>query len=134
MSMIDKIIGNFKITDFIEEGGMGKVYLARQLTIDREVAIKILDPSLSKNPQFKERFINEANALAKLNHTNIVSIYDFVEYEGNYCIIMEYVKGTTLDKIIEKFIPVIGAVFMTIGLGYLLYTSVWIHLDLHVRL
>lgn len=102
MSMIDKIIGNFKITDFIEEGGMGKVYLARQLTIDREVAIKILDPSLSKNPQFKERFINEANALAKLNHTNIVSIYDFVEYEGNYCIIMEYVKGTTLDKIIEN--------------------------------
>ncbi len=100
--MIDKIIGNFKITDFLEEGGMGKVYLARQLTIDREVAIKILDPSLSKNPQFKERFINEANALAKLNHTNIVSIYDFVEYEGNYCIIMEYVKGTTLDKIIEN--------------------------------
>jgi serine/threonine protein kinase len=100
--MIGNIIGNFKIIDFIEEGGMGKVYLARQLTIDREVAIKILDPSLSKNPQFKERFINEANALAKLNHTNIVSIYDFVEYEGNYCIIMEYVKGTTLDKIIEN--------------------------------
>jgi len=100
--MIGNIIGNFKIIDFIEEGGMGKVYLARQLTIDREVAIKILDPSLSKNPQFKERFINEANALAKLNHTNIVSIYDFVEYEGNYCIIMEYVKGTTLDNIIEN--------------------------------
>ncbi|MBK7256049.1 MAG: serine/threonine protein kinase [Ignavibacteria bacterium] len=97
--MIDKIIGNFKITTL--EEGMGKVYPG-QLTIDREVAIKILDPSLSKNPQFKERFINEANALAKLNHTNIVSIYDFVEYEGNYCIIMEYVKGTTLDKIIEN--------------------------------
>ncbi|MBK6771882.1 MAG: protein kinase [Ignavibacteria bacterium] len=59
-----------------------KVYLAKQFTIDREVAIKILDPSLSGNPQFRERFINEANALAKLSHPNIVSIYDFIEFEG----------------------------------------------------
>jgi serine/threonine protein kinase len=100
--MIGKTISNYKIQSVIGSGGMGKVYLARQLTIDREVAIKILDPSLSENFQFRERFINEANALAKLNHPNIVSIYDFVEFEGNYCIIMEYVNGATLDKIIEN--------------------------------
>lgn len=100
--MKGKVISNYEIQSVIGSGGMGKVYLARQLTIDREVAIKILDPSLSENPQFKERFINEANALAKLNHPNIVSIYDFVEYENNYCIIMEYVKGATLDNIIDN--------------------------------
>jgi len=100
--MTGKVISNYEIQSVIGSGGMGKVYLAKQLTIDREVAIKILDPSLSENPQFKERFINEANALAKLNHPNIVSIYDFVEYENNYCIIMEYVKGATLDNIIDN--------------------------------
>lgn len=100
--MIDKTISNYKLQSVIGSGGMGKVYLARQLTIDRKVAIKILDPSLSENPQFRERFINEANALAKLNHPNIVSIYDFVEFEGNYCIIMEYVKGATLDAMIDN--------------------------------
>ncbi|MFZ1322671.1 MAG: serine/threonine-protein kinase [Ignavibacteria bacterium] len=100
--MTGKVISNYEIRSVIGSGGMGKVYLAKQLTIDREVAIKILDPSLSENPQFKERFINEANALAKLNHPNIVSIYDFVEYENNYCIIMEFVKGATLDNIIDN--------------------------------
>ncbi|MBK9403713.1 MAG: serine/threonine protein kinase [Ignavibacteria bacterium] len=100
--MIGKTVSNYKIQSVIGSGGMGKVYLAKQFTIDREVAIKILDPSLSGNPQFRERFINEANALAKLSHPNIVSIYDFIEFEGNYCIVMEYVNGITLDAMIDK--------------------------------
>ena len=100
--MLGKTVSNYKIQSVIGSGGMGKVYLAKQFTIDREVAIKILDPSLSGNPQFRERFINEANALAKLSHPNIVSIYDFIEFEGNYCIVMEYVNGITLDAMIDK--------------------------------
>ena len=100
--MLGKTVSNYIIQSVIGSGGMGKVYLAKQFTIDREVAIKILDPSLSGNPQFRERFINEANALAKLSHPNIVSIYDFIEFEGNYCIVMEYVNGITLDAMIDK--------------------------------
>lgn len=100
--MIGKTVSNYRIQSVIGSGGMGKVYLANQFTIDRDVAIKILDPSLSGNPQFRERFINEANALAKLSHPNIVSIYDFIEFEGNYCIVMEYVNGITLDAMIDK--------------------------------
>lgn len=99
--MIGKKIQNFEFISILGNGGMGIVYLAKQMPIDRDVAIKVLDQSLSVNPQFKDRFLNEASVLAKLNHPNIVSIFDFIEQDGQYFIVMEYVQGMTLDKLIE---------------------------------
>lgn len=95
-------IGSYKILSKIGEGGMGVVYLAEHTKLDRRVAIKILDSSLSTKAQFRQRFLNEANVLAKLNHPNIVSIYDLLEYEEQYCIVMEYVDGLSLSERIEK--------------------------------
>ena len=99
--MIGKKIQNFEFISILGNGGMGIVYLAKQMPIDRDVAIKVLDQSLSVNPQFKDRFLNEASVLAKLNHPNIVSIFDFIEQDGQYFIVMEYVQGMTLDKLID---------------------------------
>ncbi|MBK6771897.1 MAG: serine/threonine protein kinase [Ignavibacteria bacterium] len=100
--MINGIISNYKILKQIGSGGMGMVYLAQHTTLERYAAVKVLNPEYSGNQFFKERFLNEATTLAKLNHPNIVSLYDFIEYEGRLLIIMEYVEGNTLDDFIKQ--------------------------------
>jgi len=100
--MIGKIINNYKITEFIEEGGMGTIYRASHLKLTRSVAVKVLHQNLTSNPQFKERFINEANILAKLSHPAIINIYDFIESDGQYFIITEFIEGETLADLISN--------------------------------
>lgn len=73
--MIDNKIGNFKITEFIEDGGMGTIYKGIHIQLERLVAVMVLHQNLTSNPQFKERFLNEAKILAKLKHPNIINIY-----------------------------------------------------------
>lgn len=96
--MIGKVINNYRITDFIDEGGMGTVYKGINIKLERPVAIKILHPNLTSNIQFRERFLNEARILAKLSHTNIINIFDFIEDDGQFYIVTEFVDGVTLDK------------------------------------
>ena len=84
------------IIELIGFGGMGVVYKARQPHLDRTVALKILPKTLAKDPTFVERFQREARFLARLNHPNIVSVYDFGESAGFCFLIMEYVDGVNL--------------------------------------
>lgn len=100
--MIGKILSNYKITDFIEEGGMGTVYKGHHIHIERAVAIKVLHQNLTGNPEFRQRFLNEAKMLAKMNHQNIVNIYDFIEEGGYFYIVTEFLEGMPLDKLIER--------------------------------
>lgn len=100
--MIGSKILNYTIIDKIGEGGMGIVYLGVHNTLDRKVAIKILNPSFASDIEIKGRFINEAKALSGLLHPNIVTLFDFTEFESSFCIIMEYIQGTALDVIIRK--------------------------------
>lgn len=100
--MIGSKILNYTITDKIGEGGMGIVYLGVHNTLDRKVAIKILNPSFAADIEIKGRFINEAKTLSGLLHPNIVTLFDFTEFENSFCIIMEYIQGTALDVIIRK--------------------------------
>lgn len=85
----------------IGEGGMGAVYKGKQLSLDRTVAIKLLDSELSKNKNFLQRFIQEARVLAQLNHRNIVKAIDFGEVNGIYYYVMEYLKGRNLQEIVD---------------------------------
>lgn len=94
-------LGQYEIIELIGKGGMGVVYKARQLTLDRIVALKILSPSLSKNSEFLERFHREAKVLAELNHPNIVSIYDKGIENDMVFFVMEYVDGVSLRKLIS---------------------------------
>jgi serine/threonine protein kinase len=100
--MIGKIINNYILERKLGDGGMGEVYYAKHNKVDREVAIKVLHSHLFNNENIHNRFKNEANALIKLNHPNIVKIFDYVEQENFACLIMEYINGYTLDDYISK--------------------------------
>jgi predicted Ser/Thr protein kinase len=88
------------VLELLGQGGMGAVYKARQLKLDRLVALKILPLETGSDPTFAERFTREARALARLNHANIVSVHDFGEAGGLYYFIMEYVDGANLRQLL----------------------------------
>ena len=98
---IGKVIGNYKISQEIGHGGMGKVYKAIHLSLERIVAIKMIHPKLLSNKEMVARFYSEAKIQAKLNHPNIVTVYDFFEFEDNHYIIMEFVEGDSVSNIIN---------------------------------
>jgi serine/threonine protein kinase len=101
--MVGTVVGSFKITEKIGEGGMGAVYRGIDIMLEREVAIKMLKPELARQPQVVERFRSEAITLAKLNHPNIATLYSFIRNGEDYFMVMEYVRGETLDEAIRKF-------------------------------
>jgi serine/threonine-protein kinase len=92
----------YEIQRHIARGGMAEVYVARDLLLDRPVALKVLFPELSADQTFVERFRREAQAAANLNHPNIVSVYDWGEEGSTYFIVMEYVDGPTLRDLIRQ--------------------------------
>jgi len=94
--------GDFEVKKKIGEGGMGQVYLARQISLDREVALKVLPERLAQDKSFLARFEHEARAAAKLNHPNIISIYTFGIKDGVPYFAMEYVDGEDLASILRK--------------------------------
>jgi eukaryotic-like serine/threonine-protein kinase len=91
----------YEMVNHIARGGMAQVYLARDLLLDRLVALKVLFPELSVDRAFVERFRREAKAAANLTHPNIVSIYDWGQGERTYFIVMEYVDGHTLSSMLR---------------------------------
>ena len=101
MALVGKTISNYKVVKFLGEGGMSTVYLGVHKNIDRKVAIKVLKPDLLKSHKIRKRFKNEAATLSKFNHPNIVTLYDYIEYQDRLHIIMEYVEGVTLDEYIN---------------------------------
>jgi serine/threonine protein kinase len=87
--------------EHLGQGGMGVVYKARQRQLDRIVAVKLLPPSVGDEPAFAERFTREAQALARLNHPNIVQVYDFGRTDEYFYFVMEYVDGVNLRALIR---------------------------------
>jgi len=100
--------GRYQIVRHLARGGMAEVYLARDLLLDRPVALKVLFPEFASDRSFVERFRREARAAANLNHPNIVSIYDWGEEDGTYFIVMEYVDGLTLRDLIRRQGPLMA--------------------------
>ena len=101
---IAELAGRFpelELLELIGRGGMGAVYKARQRALNRLVAVKILPPEIGQKPAFASRFVREAQALARLNHPNIVAIYEFGERDGLYFFIMEFVDGVNLRQLLE---------------------------------
>src|SRR5579859_940586 len=95
-------VGKYEVLEYIPSGGMGTVYKARDVDLDRVVALKVLPPSTAAQPKMRDRFQREARAAARLQHENIVTVYEFGEQNGLFFLAMEYVQGVDLQDYIEK--------------------------------
>ena len=101
-SLVGRSLGPYEIKAKIGQGGMGIVYLARDTRLDRPVAIKMLAPKYTSNPQFRERLKREARAAGRLSHPGIATVYSFEEFGDTLFIVSEYVQGNTLLKLIRN--------------------------------
>jgi serine/threonine protein kinase len=102
---LNSMVGEYRLIDFIGEGGMGSVYRAVHAKLGRVAAIKVLTTAARREQGFVERFFNEARIQASLQHPNIAALYDFCEMQGQPCIIMEYVDGDTLCDRVRPYGP-----------------------------
>src|SRR5271163_1913188 len=94
--MVGKKILHYQLIERIGAGGMGEIYKAQDDRLNRLVAVKILSPGLSTDPERRRRFFQEAQAASALNHPNIITLYDIVSEGDLQCIVMEYISGKTL--------------------------------------
>lgn len=115
--LIGKLIGNYEVLSRIGEGGMATVYLAKQQSMNRQIALKILPKHFVKDDTYMERFRREVDIVSKLEHRNIVPVYDYGEYEGQPYIAMRYMPSGSLDDVLrdgplsnEKIISVISQI------------------------
>jgi len=104
--LIGKHIDHFEIRGVLGEGGMGRVYLGHDLSLDRPVALKLLRHELAQIPTLTKRLVDEARAQARLQHPNVVTIYYIGQFEGAPYFVMEYVRGRTLAETLEKHGPI----------------------------
>jgi serine/threonine protein kinase len=100
--LIGATLGNYRILAPLGQGGMARVYRARQENLDREVAIKVLPPWYAADRSFVERFNLEARLVARLSHPNIVTVHDASEYNGLLYIVMQLVDGGTLKQRLDQ--------------------------------
>lgn len=98
----DLLDGRFRIERWLGAGGMGEVYIARQLGLDRPVAIKTLLPQYASDPDARARFLREARVASSLRHPNVVEIYDVAESEGVPFLAMELLRGVTLHEMVGQ--------------------------------
>jgi tRNA A-37 threonylcarbamoyl transferase component Bud32 len=108
--------GKFKVEALVGQGGMGRVYRARHLTLDRPVVLKMLHQAYSGDPQIVQRFQREARAASKLDHPNSIAVLDFGEAEdGTLFMAMEYLKGRDLARLVKAEFPIDEARIVRIG-------------------
>jgi eukaryotic-like serine/threonine-protein kinase len=117
-------VDRYLLLDLIGQGGMGRVYLARDTRLNRRVALKILAPERVNNPRAVARFQREARVGAQLQHENLVRIYDFGEANARYFLVMEFIEGKTIGHLISAQGPMPAATasrlvrMVALGLGH----------------
>src|SRR5437773_3580533 len=119
-SLIDKTLdGRYRIESEIGSGGMSTVYLAFDETLERPVAIKVLDSDISRDPNALERFRREARIVAQISHPHVVMVIDAGEDQGHPYIVFEHVRGETLKERVQRDgpLPIAEAVAYAIEIG-----------------
>src|SRR5262245_32585201 len=99
--MVGQNIGKYRVLDRIGKGGMGTVYRAMDEMLHRDVAIKVLNAELN-DPEVAKRFRSEAITVARLSHPGIATIYELFQHEGQWLMVMEFVRGETLERMVER--------------------------------
>ena len=93
-------LGRYEAIRLLGEGGMGRVYLARQLDLGRQVVVKVMHDHIAADPKFRERFARETLLMARFQHPYAVTLYDAsLNDPQGPCIVMEYIRGVTLDTL-----------------------------------
>ncbi|SMO46658.1 Serine/threonine protein kinase [Melghirimyces algeriensis] len=110
-----KLGGRYEIISRIGGGGMAVVYKARDVLLNRYVAIKVLNESLSNDSEFIRRFSREAQAAASLSHPNVVGVYDVGQEDYTHYIVMEYIEGPTLKEYIQQYSPLTAEEIVSIA-------------------
>ena len=133
--MIGQQFGHYEVESRLGSGGVGEVYLARDLRLDRRVAIKILSERRVADERARTRFRREAQALSRLNHPNIATIFDFDQADGRDFLVMEYIEGRSLRELAPKGqpLPIAEVVRLGMQLGEALVAAHGagvVHLDL----
>ncbi len=100
--LIGQTIGRYRIVSLLGEGGMGAVYKALDVTLEREVAFKVMHAQFARQTNFQERFLQEARTAARFNHPSIVKVYDFGQNQGTLFIVMEFIPGDNLGKMLQS--------------------------------
>src|ERR1700720_3030293 len=96
-------LGRYEALRLLGEGGMGKVYLARQVDLGRQVVVKVMHEHIAQDPRFRERFQRETLLMARFQHPYAVTLYDASLNDPlGPCIIMEYIRGVTLDTLLSS--------------------------------
>ena len=103
--MIGTEVKQYRITRQLGHGGMGDVYQARDLELDRDVAVKCMRPDLMEYDEITERFRTEARTLASVRHPNIATVHRFFEHDGALFLVMEFIPGKPFDEIIAEGVP-----------------------------
>lgn len=126
--LIGQTINRYKIISLLGEGGMGAVYKAHDITLQRDVAIKVMHAHFARQPNFQARFLQEARTAARLDHASIVQVYDFGQDRQSLYIVMKFIPGDNLEKMLRdmrqegKWIPLneaAGLIQQTaLALGY----------------
>jgi serine/threonine protein kinase len=99
---IGTAFAGYRIEGLLGRGGMGVVYRAEHPRLGVTVALKVMEPDLAMNEAFRERFVREARAAARIKHPNIIPIYDAGEWEGDLYIAMRWIEGDDLRSILRK--------------------------------
>ncbi|MBN2449656.1 MAG: protein kinase, partial [Lentisphaeria bacterium] len=95
-------LAGFRLESRLGKGGMGEVFLARQLSVERRVAVKVLPPGFATNGEAVHRFLHEGKLAAKLDHHHIVTVFEAGEDNGNFYLAMAYVEGESLDRRLKR--------------------------------
>lgn len=98
-------VGPYRIIEQLGQGGMATVFKAYHPNLDRYVAIKVLHPAFKQDPQFRERFQREARVVAKLDHPNIVPVFDYADHNGQSYLVMKFIEGETLKGVLDRQWP-----------------------------
>ena len=98
-------VGPYRIIEQLGQGGMATVFKAYHASLDRYVAIKVMHPAFMQDPQFLKRFQREARVVAKLDHPNIVPVFDFADHQGQPYLVMKFIEGVTLKAVLDTQWP-----------------------------
>ncbi|MFM8320644.1 MAG: protein kinase domain-containing protein, partial [Chloroflexota bacterium] len=101
-NLVGQTLNRYQIKSLLGEGGMGAVYRAYDTTLQRDVAIKVMHPHFARQPNFQERFLQEARTAARLSHPGIVQIHDFGSYHAQLYIVMKFIPGDNLEEMLRQ--------------------------------